>query len=306
MAIYTALLAIGVVDQDSVVLAFVLAAVGLLLLLAGWFGVLPKISLSAGANKSTKATDLTVRCAAAAAVGIAMFAVSGWPVLTAFGATAGWYGPTLRNARKHRREAIDRVDAIATWVETIRDNISGAAGLTQALRNSGNNAPAPIRNEVRDLVLRLQLEPVVPSLRRFAADLAHPTSDMAVGCLILASSRSAGNLSSILAHTAQSARDSATMMRHVEAGRVHSQAQAKMVAIIALVMSLLMLITDSKFVDAYDGLTGQFVLFIICSLGAGCAVTMYRLGKAVPARRVFKGVEAGAVSTTVDPELVEV
>ena len=297
------ILAVAIVDVPTVVIAALLAALGLVLLAAGWFDLLPDRSATETKGRSSQAS---VRTIATAVGGVSMFLISGWPVLAVFGAAAGWYFPTLKNARRQRREAIERIDAIATWVETIRDNISGAAGLSQALRNSGKNAPAPIRTEVRDLVLRLQHEAVVPSLRRFAADLAHPTSDMTIGCLILASTRSAGNLSEILAHTAQSARDSATMMRHVEAGRVHSQAQAKMVAIIALAMSLLMLVTDSKFVEAYDGLAGQFVLFLICSLGAGCALMMYRLGKPAESNRVFSGVEVGLAPVVAQPTPVEV
>jgi len=283
----SALLGLGIVDQRTVVLAAVLAAVGVLLVAAGWFGVLPTVN----ADKAKTIGETGARILGAAGGAIALFALSGWPVLAVFGGIGGWFAITLKNAKRERRAGIERVDAIATWVETIRDNISGAAGLQQALRNSGAHAPEPIRNEVRDLVLRLQHEALVPSLRKFAADVAHPTSDMAVGCLILAASRSAGSLASVLANTAQAARDSAAMMRQIEAGRVASQSQAKMVGGISGAMTLYMIVSRREFVAPYDSLVGQIALTIMCAAVAGSVVMLHRLSKPEAHRRVFSGVE---------------
>lgn len=305
----THLLAFGVVDKDTAVFASVLAAFGLVLIVAGYFGLIPTApSKTSAEDDAGGVPESTIRMVCACIGAVLALVMAGWPVLAGFGAAAGWHIPTLRASKRKRREAIERVDAIATWVETIRDNISGAAGLTQALRRSGASAPEPIRNEVRDLVLRLQHEPVVPTLRRFAADLAHPTADMAIACLILASTRSAGNLSEILAQTAHSARDNATMMRNVEAGRANTQSQSKTVAIVCGVMSIFMILGNGDFVEPYDGTKGQIVLFGICSLASFAAVTMYRLGRPVPQERVFAGVERGletvAVAASPD-ELVE-
>ena len=287
------LLAFGIVDQDTVVLASVLAASGLLLIVGGWFGLLPAFTTDSSTGTGS-ASRVPMRLGLTAIGVVGGFLLTGWPVFAFFAGAFGAFYPTLRHAKRERRDAIDRVDAIATWVETIRDNISGAAGLTQALRNSASNAPEPIRAEVRDLVLRLQHESVVPSLRKFAADVAHPTADMAVGCLILASSRSAGNLSTILANTAQAARDSASMMRHVEAGRVQHQSQAKMVAGIAGAVSLMMILGDGEFLEPYNTLGGQIGLFVICMMGAVAVGALYKLAKPVPPVRVFAGVERAA------------
>lgn len=288
-------LALGIVDQDTVVIAFVIGSLGLLLILTGYFGLLPTLDLS-DATSADNADSKPVRMASAGGCLALVFLLTGWPAMALFGGAAGWQLPTLRATKRKRREAIDKVDAVAIWVETIRDNISGAAGLTQALRRSATTAPEPIRTEVRDLVLRLQHEPLVPTLRRFAADLAHPTSDMAVACLILASTRSAGSLSEILAQTAHSARDNATMMRNIDAGRRKMQSQAKTVTIICVVMSLLMIFGGGEFVEPYNSFTGQIVLFGICTLASFSAVAIHRLGRPVPQKRVFAGVERGAVA----------
>jgi hypothetical protein len=139
------LVAIGIVDTPMVVLAAVLASFGFLLIVAGWFGLIPAFAATGPEGLSEVGTRLLL--AAAGALGIYMF--TGWPVATAYGAVAGWFLLTLKNAKRERHAAIDRVDAIATWVENLRDNISGSAGLQQALRMSADHAPEPIRTEVR-------------------------------------------------------------------------------------------------------------------------------------------------------------
>jgi len=293
-------LAVGVVDQQTAVLAAVLAAGGLFLIIGGALGYIrlphPK---SASVDQ---ATGVGIRTGLAFGVSVVLYMLTGWIVVALFGAIAGWFTLTLKNAKRERHAAIDRVDAIATWVENLRDNIAGSAGLQQALRMSGDHAPEPIRSEVRDLVLRLQHEPVTTSLRRFAADVAHPTSDMVVGCRVLASSRSAGSLAPVLAKTAQAARDSASMMRQIDAGRRASQSQAKLVAIVTGLMSLTMATGDGDFVAPYDTLGGQATLAVICSIYTGAAVMLYRLAKPMEQQRVFRGVEVDATPT---PDKVE-
>ena len=282
-------LAFGIVDTQTAVIAAVLGAFGLVLILVGWLGIIPPFT----SNKAlaTEVGELGIRVACTIGGALGLYVYTGWPVAGIFGGIAGWFFLTLKNAKRRRHEAIDRVDAIATWVENLRDNISGSAGLQQALRMSADHAPGPIRNEVRDLVLRLHHEAVAPSLRRFAADVAHPTADMAVGCLILASSRSAGSLASVLAKTAQAARDGASMMRQVDAGRSATQSQAKLVAVITGLAALFLIASRREFVSPYDTVGGQIALTVIFATFTASAVALYQLSKVVEPERVFRGVE---------------
>jgi len=279
----------GVVDQTSVIYAAVLAAMGILLIGAGWYGMVPSMRENHERLKTVGETGARIMGASGSA--IFLFSISGWPVLTVFGAIGGWFGITLRNSRRERRAAIERVDGIAGWVEVLRDNISGGAGLQQALRSSGKHAPEAIRIEVRDLVLRLQHEAVVPALRQFARDVAHPTADMAVGSLILASTRSAGSLAAVLTHTASAARDSAAMMRHVESGRAASQSQAKLTAGMIGAIALFMITKSKEYVAPYDSTIGQIGLAVICLIATAAVVMLYRLSKLTQPSRVFQGVE---------------
>ena len=292
-------LAIGIVDTQTVVYASILFSGGLLLIIAGWFGLIPTFG-SDSIPAPTEWSEVAIRSVLAVGGLVGLFALTGWPVVAVFGGIGGWFFLTLKNAKRLRHEQIDRVDAIATWVENLRDNISSSAGLQQALRMSADHAPEPIREEVRDLVLRLQHEPVTVALRRFAADVAHPTSDMAVGCLILASSRAAGSLAHVLAKTAQAARDSASMMRQVDAGRAAIQAQAKLVALISSLGAVFLIVSSREFVEPYGTFGGQIALLFICLLFTGSAFFVHRLSKPVEPQRVFRGVENQFADVLVD------
>src|SRR3546814_1790109 len=59
----------------------------------------------------------------------------------------------------------------------LRDTMSGAHGLEEAVTTSAIVAPAPIRREVTALAVRLERQPLDVALRAFATDLAHPTAD---------------------------------------------------------------------------------------------------------------------------------
>jgi len=283
-------LGIGIVDTNTVLLASVLFSSGLILVFLGGFGIIPP--LESGTIKAPQHwSEVAIRTVMAVCGVAGLYVLTGWPVAAFYGGVGGWFFLTIKNAKKERHAQIDRVDAIATWVENLRDNISSSAGLQQALRMSADQAPEVIRDQVRDLVLRLQHEPVTTALRRFAADVAHPTADMAVGCLILASSRAAGSLAHVLAKTAQAARDSASMMRQVDAGRSGLQSQAKLVAIVSSLGATFLIVTKREFVEPYSSFGGQIALFLICSLFAGSAVAVYRLSKPSEPERVFRGVE---------------
>jgi len=288
--------AVVLIDQRLVILAALAAAFGIVLIVAGYMGIIPN---NFGDDQSSTLVNMAIRVGLAFGFGLVAYLVTSWPVAGGFAAV---FTLTLKNAKRERNAAIDRVDAIASWVESLRDNLSGSAGLQQALRLSADHAPAPIRQEVRDLVLRLQHESVTKALRRFAADVKHPTADLVVACLLLATNRSAGGLASVLARTAQAARDSATMLRQVEAGRASSQSQAKLVGLLTGGVSLMMVVANRTFVEPYDTFGGQIALFVIGLVYSAAIVLLHRTSRLAPQERVFQGVEGKGLSADLADE----
>ena len=275
----------------NAVVTAVLFTTGVWLLIGAWQGRLPEIVAAQDGPTGNKTFDSGVRLSLAVLFAFIAFLVSRWPVAGFFGAVAGWQLPLLSAAKKSRKATVARVEAIAVWVESLRDLMAGSAGLQEAIRASADIAPAPIQSEVRDLALRLRHEPVSDALRRFTADLKHPLADMVAASLILASSRHAGSLRSVLAMTAKSARDTAALYREVEAGRTQLHSQSRLAGGVSFLLITSMVLFRRDFLSPFDSIGGQVALFVVFSIFLGSATALYRLGKPVEPRRLFEGIE---------------
>lgn len=284
----TPLLTIQTIDPGVAALAATLLVAAIGLALAGWSGMTFNKPASRRASGSWQ-----MRAGLATACAMAAFIITQWPVVTLWGGVAGWFIPTLRSSKTHRQQAVARVDAIADWIETVRGSVAGYAGLQQALKSSAEFAPAPIQAEVNALVARLQHNSTSSAVRHFAHDMSHPMADLVAACLMLTERNAAGNLPQVLSMTAQAARDNASLLRQVEAGRASTQSQGKLVALVTGCVSLLLVVFRRDFVSSYDSFTGQIALFIICSIFFVSGVAMYRLSKPAEVERVFGKVGAG-------------
>lgn len=279
------------VDPTNAALVAMLFVAGLLVIVAGAQGRLPDLKTMQTRSTSTSADQLAVRVALAVALACVIYIATAWPVAALYGAGAGAFAPTLLTAKRERRKAIERVEAIAIWVETLRDTMAASAGLQEALRLSASIAPEPIRDEVRDLTVRLQHESLTSALRRFAGDMQHPLSDMVVASLILASSRHAGSLRGTLDSTSMAARDTAAMWREVESSRASAFQQARLAGWISFSLMVFMALTRRSFLEPFDSFTGQIAMFIVLGLFASGTIVLYRMAKPVTRRRVFAGIE---------------
>ena len=242
-------------------------------------------------ERLSPAESVPSRLFIAASASAFVFLTTGWPVAAVALGTAGYVSPSLVLAKRYRRQNIDRIEAIATWIEGLRDTMAGSAGLQQALHTTARVAPEPIRSEVRDLSLRLQHRSVVDALQGFARDLDDPLGDMVVSSLILATARSGGSLTPVLASTAQAARDTAAMWRHIEAGRAGAYSQAKLAGVVSGLLVVSMVIFRRSFLEPFGTLVGQTVMAAICLAFFGSAYAMYRIGIDAPPERPLKGIE---------------
>ncbi len=268
-------------------------ALGLLIVAAGGLGRLP--NLKPGESSSGTLNDElaypALRLGLALAGFATVFAFTGWLIASVYAAIGGFILPTLVLAKRRRREEIARIEAIAAWIESVRDTMAASAGMQQALQISARVAPAPVRDEVRALASRLQHQSVNEALRRFAADMKHPLSDMVVASLILATSRHAGSLQGVLATTAQSARDTASMWRQVESSRARMFSQARLAGWVTATMMTFMVLFRRETLGPYDTFIGQIVLTVILGLFVGANYAIYQIAKPPPPKRVFSDIE---------------
>lgn len=274
------------------------ATLGAVVAFAGFRGAGPRFASHDHDRMSADKTLLRLGLGAAAFVIVLL--VTRWPVAAGYAAVSGFLFPTMAAASRNRREAIERVESIAVWTESLRDTMAASAGIQEALRLSARVAPAPIRTEVRDLSVRLQHQSVARSLRRFAADMHHPLSDMVVASLILATSQHAGSLQGVLAMTAKGARDSALMWRQVETSRTRTYSQSRLAGWISFLVIAFLVVAQREFLTPFDSIGGQIALFFICGIFFVSGVALYRLGRPGEPRRVFAGIEQWSDHATVE------
>ena len=243
------------------------AAVGVLLVAAGLSGRVVLESPTAQVRQRMSGT-VAARYAGAVAAGAVTFAVTGWVVgaIAAGGATVVL--PKVLGGKAARQRAIDRTEAIASWSEMIRDSIVAASGLEEAIVATAPVAPAPIGTEVRTLVRRLDHERLPDALVAFGEHLDHPSGDLVVAALVIASRMEASDLSGLLTRLAEATRGEARMRIRVEVGRTRVRTATKVIVGVVIAAVAFLAVANRSYLAVYDSGTGQAVLGIVLGIFA--------------------------------------
>lgn len=272
----------------SAALAGAVAFAGVALAVAGWYGVLPALT---GPRAGRSTPDVIPRVVLGAFGFVVGIVVTGWPIAAGYLAFGGAALPNLLRSKRERRAAVEKVEAIATWTESLKDIMGAGAGLHNTLRLSARAVLAPIESEVRNLAFRLQHESVDAALVKFAAELAHPTADIVVASLLLASRWQAGGLPDVLSSVARATRDAAAMKQRIEGSRERAYTQSRIVAGTSTVFILFLVVFRRDFLAPYDTIGGQIAQAIIGGLLAFSGYAMYKLGRPQDPVRVFGRLE---------------
>lgn len=203
------------------------------------------------------------RLAVAILVGVVVVIVTGWFVGGIFAGVASWTLPSMVGGRAARQSAIDKTEAIASWTEMIRDSIVAASGLEEAIAATAAVAPAPISDEVANLVRRLDHQRLPDALVAFGADLAHPSGDLVVAALVIASRLEASDLSNLLSRLADAARGEARMRIRVDVGRTRVRTATKVIVGVVIAAVAFLAIGNGGYLEVYDDPAGQLVLGLI-------------------------------------------
>jgi Flp pilus assembly protein TadB len=225
------------------------------------------------------------RLISALAAGFAAAVVTRWPVPTLAIGALGWFAPELFGSRAARDRETARTEAIAAWTEMLRDTITGAHGLEEAIMTSASVAPDPIRREVVDLAVRLERQPLTSSLEAFADELAHPTADLVVAALRLASEGAVGDLAELLGTLAVSARDEAGMRLRVEAARARLRTAVRVITGCTLATALGLLLLNRPYLAFYGTTPGQAILAVVAGLWAASLMWLGRMADFVTPER---------------------
>lgn len=238
------------------------AALGVLVVVAGLTGRQVLDSPSASARRIVSSTMLS-RAALAAAAGLVAAAATGWLVGGIMAAVATLVLPGILGGKAARQRAIDRTEAIASWTEMIRDSIVAASGLEEAIVATAPVAPAPIASEVRTMVRRLDHQRLPDALIAFGADLDHPSGDLVVAALVIASRMEASDLSGLLSRLADATRGEARMRIRVEVGRTRVRTATKVIVGVVATAVVFLAMVDRGYLEVYDSVGGQVMLAVV-------------------------------------------
>jgi hypothetical protein len=234
----------------------------------------------------------------AAAMGLIVLAVSGWVLPAVVIAAATWYWVAAFQRRDPLGATdVERTDALASWIESLRDVLLAGEQPIGAIAATVPTAPPTIRPAVRRLSAALgHVEPDV-AFRRFADELDDPLGDLVSAGLLIAVQRGARTVA-VLTSLADQARTAADRRRIVEAERAPIQREVLLLSLImgGLVLVLLVL-GRSSYLAAYDTGQGQLFLGTILAVYAVLLLRVQRLSRFPRPRRFLTGAAANPTVT---------
>jgi tight adherence protein B len=212
---------------------------------------------------------------------------------------ACWALPPVLGRDPRHAHQLDRIEAIATWTEMLRDTLAAAAGLEQTILATAPLAPTAIRPQVSELVARLSNgERLTPCLRALADQLADPTGDLVIAALVMAAEHQARQLRELLGSLALAAREQASMRMRIQAGRARTRTSIRVIVGTTLGFATGMVLLDRPYLAAYDSITGQILLLVIGTLfGLGFA-WLSRIAAVPEPVRFFAAVTNDSTETT--------
>ena len=254
---------------------------------AVWLLVVALLAPPAQRNRESRRTlAIPARVQIAFAVGLVVAVLTRWPVAAAAAGALVWSWPRLFGGASTARSTIERLDALASWTESLKDIIAGAIGLDEAIPATASAAPPAIRPAIERLAERLRArEPLPAALEGLAADLDDSSADLVVAALILNARLRGPGLRTTLEALATSARDELDLRRKVEAQRRALRTGVKIIVGTTLGFVGGLALLNSAYLDPYDAAAGQLVLVVVAGVFATAFVWLHRLGQdTVPAR----------------------
>ena len=251
-------------NSNELVLAIaaMLLVVGLAVVWSGW-----NHEPATARRSSTSRTPLI---AGVAACGL-IIAMSGWIVPSVVvGAIVGWLVSSMQRRRSDVGVGVERTEALASWVENVRDVLQSGNQPVGAIGATTETCPPPIRPHVRLLFARLSAgQPAEVAFRRFADDMDEPLADLVAVGLLIAVSRGAETEDVLTALSVQ-ARHQADRRRIVEAERAPMRREVLMVSLVmCALLGGVFVFARSSYLNAYDEMSGQvFLALVLVGYGA--------------------------------------
>lgn len=240
------------------------------------------------------------RLAGAGVAGLLAGVATGWVVAVFAVAALVWAAPRMFGGNADHDAAVARIEAVATWTEMLRDTLSAAAGIEQAILATADLAPEAIRGDVAALSARLEDGAALPpALRTFAREVDDPTCDLVVAALVLAAEQQARQLAELLGQLATAARAQVAMRLRVEAGRARTRTGVRVIVGTTSLFAVGLVVLNRDYLAAYDTVEGQVVLAAVVALFALGFGWLDRMSRVATAGRVLAGAGQASVAEEV-------
>jgi tight adherence protein B len=217
---------------------------------------------------------------AAGAAGVVVLAFSGWIVPACVVGIACWFGVAAWQRRdRGAASEVERTDAIASWIENLRDVLVAGDQPVGAINATVATCPAAIRPQVRRLAAGLGRQEPAAVFRRFADDLDDPLGDLVAAGLLVAVLRGA-RTAAVLSSLAEQARRQADRRRLIEAERAPVQREVTLLTLImaSLIVGLLVF-GRAEYLAPYDTASGQLFLGGVLAVYALLLLRVQRLAR---------------------------
>jgi tight adherence protein B len=230
--------------------------VGVALVWSGWQQGPPLARV-----KHARRRSLMSSVVAAALVAV----ISGWLLPSCvIGAIAGWLSGTVGRRRSGDDAGVERTEAMASWVENVRDVLQSGNQPIGAIGATTATCPPSIRPQVLSMFARLSAgQPPEVTFRRFADEMDDPLADLVAVGLLIAVSRGA-ETEEVLSALAAQARHQADRRRVVEAERAPMRREVGMVSLVmCALLAAVFMFARSSYLNAYDRASGQLFLTLV-------------------------------------------
>lgn len=229
-------------------------------------------------TRQARSSMVGARAFGALSAGVLAFAGTGWPVLGLLVAAAVVSAPRMLSGAR-RRVAAERSEAVAEWIEMLRDTLAGAAGLEETIIVTARRPPPAIAGAVGRLAVRLEHQPLPDALRDFAAEVRDPAADLLAAALITAATSQTRDLGRLLAALVEATRAQAQMRASVDAGRAQVRSAMRLVLGVTLLFTVALLTFSREYLAPYTTVEGQLWLAVVGGVFAAALVLLVRLDR---------------------------
>lgn len=230
------------------------------------------------------------RVAVAVLVGLVVLVLLKWPVAAIAAGLLVMFWSQLFGGLKSEKTALTKVEALATWTESLRDQSASAAGLEQAIAVSARNAADILKPHLQRLDDRVRTRmPLPDALDMLADDIDDGGADEVIGALKQSAGLRSTGLREVLTDLSRKARADVGMRRRIIASRSQTRRSVQIVVAVIVTIVTGLRVFNPDYTQPYATVQGQLVLVVVFVFFGGSLAWLRRLSKVPqPARFLVK------------------